>query len=132
MKLCLICILAIAGFHAHCCWEASFTAKPALRTHFATPRNWSPYGEWRHPVLICLGSVVIALAAVVGAWGCGAFTQSDAPLPDPWFVRTFLLIACCVAVGSVVANNVAIGRIEADRRRMSPRQTDLTIGYGNG
>jgi hypothetical protein len=121
MKLCLICILVIAGFHAYCCWEASFTAKPAFRAHFATTQNWSPYGEWRHPVLIYLGSVAIALASVVGAWGCGAFTQADAPLPDPWFVRTFLLIACCVAVGSVVANNVAIGRIEADRRKDEPQ-----------
>jgi hypothetical protein len=55
--------------------------------------------------------------AVVAAWGGGAFAAVGVALPAAWTVRIFLLLVCCAAVGSTVANNRAVARIEKDRTK---------------
>ena len=115
MKVCLILILGAAGFHAFWCWTASFTGKPAFRAHFATTRDAHRCGPWRQAALIVVGSSVIMFMAVVAAWGCGAFSEAGGLLRWPWLVRGFVLLAFCVTLGSILANNWAVRRIEKER-----------------
>ena len=115
MKVCLILVLGIAGFHAVCCWKASFTAKPAFRAHFATTREAHRCGPWRQPALIVVGSTLVMFMAVVAAWGCGTFSEAGGLLNRPWLVRGFLLLAFCATLGSILANNRAVRRIEKER-----------------
>jgi hypothetical protein len=120
MKLCLIFILLIAGFHATCCWSASFTAKPAFRARFATTQNWSSFGDWRHFVLISVGSGAVGLMALVAAWSCGAFSTTGDPLPNPWLIRGFLSVAIGIGLGSILANSWTIQQLEDDRIAAEP------------
>jgi hypothetical protein len=73
MKVALILLAIFAGFHLWCCAKASFTAKPAFRTHFANP------GDNRHIVLIFLGSLFVTLLPLLAAWGCGWFDWHIGP-----------------------------------------------------
>lgn len=115
MKLCLISILGAASFHIACCLKASFTAKPSFRAHFAMTRDAHVSGPWRQPALIVIGSALIMFMAVASAWGCGAFSPVGGLLSKAWLLRCFLLLAGCAALGSILANNRAIWRLEKDR-----------------
>ena len=41
MKVFLLFLVGFSLFHACCCWSGSFTAKPALRAHFASTGDWT-------------------------------------------------------------------------------------------
>ena len=115
MKLCLIFVLALAGFHATCCGTGSFTRKPAYRAHFATTRDAHRCGPWRQPALIVVGSALTMFMALVSAWGCGALSDAGGLLRNVWLVRGFLLLAYSVALYSIFASNWTVRRLEKDR-----------------
>jgi hypothetical protein len=126
MKVCLLVILAFSAFHLWCCWTASFTAKPAFRAHFAATPIWFAYGQWQHPALVTIGSVVIAFIALASAWGCGAFCNAGLSLAHRLWIWLFLSVGLLAALGAVVANQQAMYRLKTfdpkqpeqpDRRR---------------
>jgi hypothetical protein len=113
IKLFLVFVLVISIFHAACCQFASFTAKPAFRAHFATP-------GWRHRVLIFLGSLLIALAAIITGWGCGAFSWTGGPLKSPWIVRSIVFVVWALAGFSIIANALVTRRLNEEKA--NPKQ----------
>lgn len=112
MKICLLCILAFGAFEVWCCWCASFTAKPAFRAHFAATSHWFPYDSWRHPTLITIAGTLIAYIALLSAWGCGAFCQNSLSLVHRVWLWIFLFFAMAASLGSILANQQAVHRLE--------------------
>ncbi len=98
MKIFWPLLLFLSLFHAWCCWSGSYTAKPAFRAHFAST------GEWRHAVLIFIGSCCIALLAIVTGWGCGIFVMPAAGLAYPWFALGSTSIVCLIAWVAILAH----------------------------
>ena len=126
MKICLLVILAFSAFHLWCCWTASFTAKPAFRAHFAATPTWFAHGQWQHPTLVTIGSVVVAFIALASAWGCGSFCNGGLTLFHRLCIWTFLTAGLLAALGAVLANQQAMYRLntfdpkppeQPDRRR---------------
>ena len=107
MKVLLVSLFGLSLFHAACCWFASFTAKPALRAHFAT-------AGWRHRVLILIGSFLIALMALLAGWGCGILAAMPGPPTDTGAARTLVFLACGIAGAATVLNVVANRRLNPD------------------
>ncbi len=121
MKVCLLVILAFSAFHLWSCWTASFTAKPAFRAHFAATPGWFAYGQWQHPTLVTIGSIVIAFIALASAWGCGAFCEAGLTLAHHVWIWLFLSVGLLAALGAVVANQQAIYRLNTfDPKRPGP------------
>ncbi|HTA23094.1 MAG TPA: hypothetical protein VK763_06145 [Terriglobales bacterium] len=107
LKILLVGLAGFVGFHAWCCWKASFTAKPSFRTHFANP------GEWRHTVVVFLGGWFAALLPLFVGWGCGAFDASSAGLSYPWLIRGVVVLTSMVALGASVANILRIEQLRS-------------------
>lgn len=129
MKICLLSILAFACFQVWCCWCASFTAKPAFRAHFAATTRWFPYDEWRHPTLITIASAIIAFLALVSAWGCGAFGGNALSLAHRGSLWIFLLLALAASLGSILANQQAIHRLETFAPGRSGLRSYFTLDW---
>lgn len=91
MKLALLGLLAFSVFHFYCCSHGSYMAKPGFRAHFAG--NGYP----RQTTLICLGSSVVAFAAIGAGWSCGIFSRDSLAMPDPLFAL------CCTAAVTLLA-----------------------------
>jgi hypothetical protein len=102
LELCLILLAAFICFHFWCCWKASFTAKPAFRTHFASP------GEWRHTVLVSLGSLFVGLVPLLIGWGCGLFDPSPATTLHRSWMLGVVSLECIVALAAGVVNIVRV------------------------
>jgi hypothetical protein len=98
LRIWMICLAGFSSFHIWCCWRASFTAKPAFRTHFANP------GDRRHTLLVFLGSCFAATLPLLVGWGCGIFDSSSATIPPPWWVSTVVVLECAIAFAGSVAN----------------------------
>jgi hypothetical protein len=110
MKVFLTALVCLALFHFGCCLFASFTAKPAFRAHFAT--NGS-----RHLALIFIGSLLIALMALIAGWGCGAFSLTGGPLARPGRVFILMFSVWICAVLSLLANVFVTLRLNSDKGR---------------
>jgi hypothetical protein len=106
LQIGLLSLLLFIAFHAWCCGWASFTAKPAFRTHFANP------GSWQHTLLIFLGSWFAAILPLFAGWACGVFDPSAAMLANPWWMLATVMIASLAAVAATILN---ISRVEALR-----------------
>jgi hypothetical protein len=138
MKVFLFALLIFAGVHFYWCWTASFTAKPAFRAHFAVINRWFGDGNsWQHPTLITTGSVSLALAAVVSAWGCGAFGAfgpSALSSPHLFEVWSFLIVTVALSFGSLWANQQAAQRLQESAKPRKPSSLTLRwpcIGFGS-
>jgi hypothetical protein len=124
MKLFLISLCGLTLFHAWCCRFASFTAKPAFRAHFATH-------DWRHRVLILLGSFLLALMALLSGWGCGIFAWTSGPPTDTTAVRYLVLLVWGVAGLSLITNIFITRKLNEDaanRRRGSRNDSRFRLG----
>ena len=105
MKICLVVILALAIFHLQCCARPSLTLKPSYRAHFARIPGWS------HPLLILAGSVAISAIPILLAWGYGAMSQNDEPVPHPFVYWLFLPLIWVLAGAAVGVNRLVEGRL---------------------
>ena len=99
MKVFLLVLGVFSLFHAWCCWSGSYTAKPAFRAHFAST------GDWRHTLLVFIGSCCIAFLAIIAGWGCGVFSIPATGLAYPWFALGCASFVCVMALAGILANN---------------------------
>jgi len=104
LRLWLIFLAGFCLFHLWCCWRASFTAKPAFRAHFANP------GDWRHTVLVLLGSLFLAILPLLAGWGCGLFGSSSM-LSHPWLVGGVVFLECLTALAASVVNILRVEKL---------------------
>jgi hypothetical protein len=108
MKIFLLVLMGFSLFHAWCCWAGSYTAKPAFLAHFAS------HGEWRHTLLIFLGSFCVACLAIEAGWGCGVFSKPATGLTYPWFALVCVSAICLMAWLSVLLNNRTVKKLSED------------------
>lgn len=101
----LIFLAGFTSFHMWCCGRASFTAKPAFRTHFANP------GDWRHTVLVFLGSMFLALLPLIVGWGCGLLFGLSSRISNPGLIRAVILLECLIAGTASVVNIVRVEQL---------------------
>jgi len=108
MTVFLLALIVFSLFHAWCCWAGSYTAKPAFLAHFAST------GEFRHTLLVFLGSCCVAALAVVTGWGCGVFSAPAAGLAYPWFPLVSVSAVCLIAWLSILANSRTACKLSQD------------------
>jgi hypothetical protein len=108
MKMFLLVLAAFSLFHAWCCWSGSYTAKPAFRAHFAS------IGDWRHTLLVFMGSCYVAFLAIVAGWGSGVFSTPAAGLVYPWFALDCVTFVWLMAWVALLANNFATFALSKD------------------
>jgi hypothetical protein len=108
MKVFLVVLIGFSLFHAWCCWFGSYTAKPAFRAHFAST------GDWRHALLVFIGSSCIAALAIVAGWGCGVFSIPVAGLAYPWFALGCVSVVCLMAWVAILGNSRTAWKLSQD------------------
>ncbi len=108
MKIFLIAIAVFAAFHAWCCWAGSYTAKPGFRAYFAQT------GEWRHLVLITVGSFSVWCLAIVAGWGCGAFSPGAYEFAAPAPGLYCAIFASCMALAATVASGFTAVQLSSE------------------
>jgi hypothetical protein len=108
MKVLLITLAVFAIFHAWCCWAGSYTAKPSFRAYFATD------GDWRHFLLILIGSAAVAFSGIVAAWGCGVFSASAYQFAEPVSGLLAAIFIFVVALAAVVASGFTASELSVD------------------
>jgi hypothetical protein len=124
MWMLLIACLVWSAVHLYFCWQGSITGSPRARAYFA------PIPRWQHPVLIALGSLFLAMLAVVVAGASGLLSWLIGPGPSqplsttiPQFLLVLLILAfsffaCKKNYGLPVAN----GRPGSDKSANKQRQ----------
>jgi hypothetical protein len=87
----LIVFLFWSALHVYFCWDGCILGSPRARAYFA------PVPQWQHPALVALGSLLIAMLAVVFAAGSGLFSWRVAyAFQERWtgIVLPISLLAC--------------------------------------
>ena len=108
MKIFLLTLVGFSVFHAWCCGSGSYTSKPAFRAHFASR------GEWRHTLLVFIGSCCVVAMAIVAGWGCGVFTLRASGLDYPWFALSCVALVCLLAWVAILANSRTSWKLSQD------------------
>jgi hypothetical protein len=123
MKLFWFALVAFSIFHAACCAFGSYTAKPAFLAYFASP------GDWRHSLLIFGGSCCVLFAAIVVAWGSGAFSLPPHQMPSTSSFALYCLYSiCAVTWFALCAQSVRSWHLAMDRWRTRRVHFPLSLG----
>jgi hypothetical protein len=108
VKLLLISLCGLALFHACCCGFASFTAKPAFRTYFAT-------SHLQHQVLVLIGSCLMTLMALLTGWGCGLFSRVAGPPPTHSLtIWAVIVLLCLIACAAMITNIIVTEKLKGE------------------
>jgi hypothetical protein len=118
MKIFWLVLIGFSLFHLWCCWSGSYTAKPAFLAHFASQ------GEWRHELLVFLGSFCVAALAMVAGWGCGVLSIPASGLAYPWFALVSVFAVCVMAWLAILLNNRTVGKLSEDVSASPGRQQE--------
>jgi len=113
MGLLMLAVVGFSLFHNWCCWQGSYTAKPAFRAHFAST------GDWRQILLVFCGSCCVAFFAIVAGWGCGMFSIPAHGLAYPW-PALIGVVAVCGMSGNAILGNYRTARMPARGSSSSP------------
>jgi hypothetical protein len=123
LKVTLVVLAIFAGFHLWCCSKASFTAKPAFRTHFINP------GDNRHIFLVFLGSVFVTLLPLLAAWGCGWFDPQI--VSNDIFTNIAVLVVLALSLRATFANIKRINFVRkkntGSRSKQEPSSADRIL-----
>lgn len=120
MKISLVVLCGLAVFHFLCCRFASFTAKPSFRAYFAT-------ADPRHPVLILIGSYLIALMALFMGWGGGLFAKATGPPAETRSVWVVVVLVWVISGTAIATNIVATRKLNTDSRKASNAELLLIV-----
>lgn len=108
MQLALLALLAFSLFHLYCCASGSFMAKPSFRAYFAGK------GDPKQTVLICLGSSLVAFAAIAAGWSCGVFSRGSVAMPYSWFAFCGMVGVTLLAWRASISHSHRVDQLNQD------------------